>query len=148
MLKQTKSWIRLFVRSHTRTYWALFWTETHPPAKYWGNAFSSFCVILPTNQRKLGKWPPKVFGLPRYQTAWEALNLVKPLVFVLPGSSYLRPSPSARRCGWWSSWRSRSSSLSRCSAPSCRKHEEATRRFTNEHHNSTNDFIWKQTQPG
>lgn len=35
--------------------------------------------------------------------------------------SYPRPSPSAPRCGWWSSWRSRSSSPARCSAPSCRK---------------------------
>lgn len=31
----------------------------------------------------------------------------------------LRLSPSAPRCDWWSSWRCRSSSLSRCSAPSC-----------------------------
>lgn len=39
----------------------------------------------------------------------------------------LRPSPSAPRCDWWSSWRCRSSSLARCSAPNCLWRTENTR---------------------
>ena len=35
----------------TKNECALFWAKTHPPSKSRGNPFSSFCVILLTNQQ-------------------------------------------------------------------------------------------------
>ena len=34
----------------TKSSCALFWAQNHPPFKFCGNLFSSFCVILLTNQ--------------------------------------------------------------------------------------------------
>ena len=40
-----------FIRIHTKSYWGLFWAETHPPSKFCWNGLSSFCVIMITNQQ-------------------------------------------------------------------------------------------------
>lgn len=47
-------------------------------------------------------------------------------LWVFSELSYPLPSPSGPRCDWWWSWRFRSSSLSRCSAPSCKKNNKGS----------------------
>ena len=42
---------RPFFQICTKSQWGLFWAETRPPYKFHGNPFSSFCVILVTNQQ-------------------------------------------------------------------------------------------------
>lgn len=41
-----KSWIHQF-----KSQQGLIWAETRPPAKFGGNLFGSFCLILITNQQ-------------------------------------------------------------------------------------------------
>ena len=42
-----------FIRIHTKSHSGLFCAETHPPSKFHENLFSSFCVILVTNQQNV-----------------------------------------------------------------------------------------------
>ena len=43
------------IRISIKSLWGLFWAETHPSSKFWGNLFWSFSVILLTNQLKKKK---------------------------------------------------------------------------------------------
>ena len=47
------SCVRPVFWTHTQSQWRLFWAETRPPSTFPGNLFSSFCVILLTNQQRV-----------------------------------------------------------------------------------------------
>lgn len=47
---KNSSWIRPFVQIYTKCEWGLIWFKTHPVFRFCENLFSSFHVILLTNQ--------------------------------------------------------------------------------------------------
>ena len=48
--KKRNSLVRPFIRNCIKSQWGLFWSWTHPLFKFHANPFSSFCLILVTNQ--------------------------------------------------------------------------------------------------
>ena len=92
------AWIRPFIRIQSKSLWGLFWTETNPLYKFCGNLFSSFCVILVTNQQTK-KWTQRGYGV---NTITSLITKPFPLQYI-QGLCYYNltwPASSSWRLMW------------------------------------------------